>query len=183
MLLIKEFFQSKNTPKIAQNLLGCFLIRKIGDEKYRVMITEAECYHGLNDLASHASRGRTARNEVMFGPAGRIYVYLVYGMHFMLNIVTGPEDHPAAVLIRGGLDIERGINLNGPAKLTKALKIDKGFNDLPIYEKKYGLWVEGRENDDFKIIRSKRVGVDYAGSYKDKLWNFKYSNRKELSRP
>jgi DNA-3-methyladenine glycosylase len=178
MILTKEFYQSKNTPKIAQNVLGCFLVRKIGGEKRKILITETECYHGFTDLASHASKGKTLRNEVMFGSAGRIYVYLVYGMHYMLNIVTGPEDYPAAVLIRGGLDMESGASLNGPAKLTKAIKIDKGFNGLPVYEKKHGLWIEGREDNDFRIIKSKRVGVDYAGDYKDKLWNFKLERKK-----
>lgn len=165
--------------------------------KYKIVETEA--YDGPFDLASHASRGKTARNEVMFGEPGIIYVYFTYGMHYMLNIVTGAKNYPAAILIRAveephpipllskerGIHLERGIlKTNGPAKLTKALQIDKKFNCLPIYTKKYGLWIESRKENlsPAQIKKAKRIGVDYAGKYKDKLWRFYIKDSKFISK-
>lgn len=131
------------------------------------MITENEAYGGHHDKASHASRGRTARNQMMFGPAGFWYVYFVYGNHWMLNIVTGPKDYPAAVLIRGTDKIV------GPARLTKFLHIDKKLNSQPA-RRLSGLWIEDRgviiaKN---KIKRAPRVGVDYAGAWAKKPYRF-----------
>lgn len=158
--------------------MGCFLIRKIGQEIYKARIVEIEAYHGPLDLASHASRGRTPRNSLMFGEPGIIYVYLTYGLHYMLNIVTGEKDFPAAVLIRA-IEVISKDKINkpmrsGPAKLTKAFFINKDFNGLPIYIKKHGLWLEDREKNlkNFKIVKTKRIGVDYAGKFKDKKWRF-----------
>jgi DNA-3-methyladenine glycosylase len=132
------------------------------------MITETEAYCGLRDLASHASRGKTARNAPMFGPPGFSYVYFVYGMHWMLNIVTEGRDYPAAVLIRGI------FKYDGPAKLTKALGIDGRFNNLPVFKRSAGLWIEGRERAvaHREIKKAPRVGVDYAGAYAKKLWRY-----------
>lgn len=135
---------------------------------------ETEAYEGSKDLASHASRGKTPRNAVMFEEAGVCYVYFTYGMHHMLNIVTGKKDHPAAVLIRAVEPISKieGAT-NGPARLTKTLQIGKNFNTLPIYLRKHGLWIEaGEEIKKNQIISAKRIGVDYAKGYKDKLWRF-----------
>jgi DNA-3-methyladenine glycosylase len=181
MILPQSFF-ANSSLKIAQQLLGCFLVKKIrledGKNMYiRCKIVETEAYHGSNDLASHASRGKTAGNEVMFGPPGFIYVYFTYGMHYMLNIVTGPEHFPSAVLIRA---VEPpGINsnlktFNGPARLTKSLQIDKSFNCKPIFTKKYGLWIEAGEEKikTSQIIKTTRVGVDYAKEYRDKKWRY-----------
>ena len=136
------------------------------------MITETEAYDGFNDKASHASRGRTARNSIMFGPAGHAYVYFVYGIHWMLNVVTGPKDYPAAVLIRG---LE---GLNGPARLTKALGIDKSLNGK-LLGKTSGLWIEPRtvRIPPSKIKASPRIGVDYAGPiWSKKKWRFTLMN-------
>ena len=135
MILNKNFY-NRPTLQVAQDLLGCFLIRQIGDRIIKTKIVETEGYNGPNDLASHASRGRTPRNEVMFSSAGIIYVYFTYGMHYMLNIVTGEKDYPAAVLIRAVELVTKHetqstkYKFNGPAKLTKALQIDKSFNKL-----------------------------------------------------
>ena len=122
------------------------------------MITKVEAYDGYKDKASHASRGKTERNQVMFGPAGYFYIYFTYGMHWMLNIVTGPKNYPAAVLIRGTKEI------NGPARLTKFLKIDKKFNGKKA-ELKTGLWFEDRgvKINPKDIMKTARVGVAYAG--------------------
>lgn len=170
---------------MAQSLLGKFLVRKHRGEVIAVMITEVEAYDGFRDKASHASRGLTERNKVMFGEAGRWYVYFTYGMHWMLNIVTGPKDYPAAILVRRGIMDKSGkifsryrslaeprcenilpLFINGPARLTKFLKISKSFNGRAAV-KKNGLWFEdrGAKIKKSQIKRTKRVGVDYAGRY------------------
>jgi len=181
-MIVKQIFYNQSTLKVAQDLLGCFLTRKIGQKIIRTKIVETESYNGPDDLASHASRGRTERNKVMFGEPGVIYVYFTYGMHYMLNIVTEKKGYPAAVLIRAvespltGPIFCRGrkINTNGPAKLTKALQINKKFNSLPIYKRKYGLWIEKRKEDlkPWQIKKTTRIGVDYAKEFKDKKWRF-----------
>lgn len=138
------------------------------------MIIETEAYDGFEDKASHASRGETPRNKVMFGEAGVWYVYFVYGMHHMLNIVTGAKGYPSAVLIRG---VE---GISGPARLTKALGIDRAMNEQKA-ERKSGLWIEDRgvivpKN---RIERTPRIGVAYAGEeWAEKPWRFVYNNVK-----
>lgn len=152
------------------------------------MITETEAYRGVHDLASHASRGRTKRTEVMFGSPGYAYIYMIYGMYFMLNVVTEEKDFPAAVLIRaikpvgnahvrsgsGRTAYMRSLQINGPGKLTKFLHIDKSLNGHDL-TKKNKLWIEtaGTNSKRFKIIKSPRVGVDYARHCKDWKWNLK----------
>jgi len=202
MRILPKFFYNKNTLQVAQDLLGCFLVRRIphpqplshssrrgrGERILRCKIVEVEAYNGPKDLASHASRGRTERNSVMFGQPGIIYVYFTYGMHYMLNIVTEEKDYPAAILIRAVEPVSHSAhrtshNINGPARLTKALKIDKSFNGLPIYTKKYGLWIESRnKNEKPRIVKAKRIGVDYAGKYKNKKWRFYIKGNKFVSK-
>lgn len=154
---------------VAKDLLGKVLVRKRkGEGGVRGVITEVEAYDGPQDRASHAHRGKTARNAVMFGSAGHWYVYLVYGMHWMLNIVTGPEGYPAAVLIRGVMEIP------GPGKLTHALGVDKTFNAKPAQEET-GLWIEDRGIVVPRSIirRTPRIGVEYAGPvWRRKLYRF-----------
>lgn len=159
-ILRKSFFDSRDTLFVARRLLGKFLIRKLGGRKYSFMITEVEAYDGPCDKASHAYRGKTHRNIPMFGESGRWYVYLTYGMHWMLNIVTGPKDYPAAILIRGVSQIE------GPGRLTKRLSINKEFNNETAC-KKTGLWIEDRgiQLSSQSIQRSPRIGVAYAGEW------------------
>lgn len=192
-ILTNKFFESDG-KKVAMALLGKFLVRRhymlihhkstsnfythLMSKKFRsrtnkritrrikdfaFMITDVEVYDGHKDKASQASRGRTERNSPMFGPAGYTYVYFTYGMHWMLNIVTGKEGYPSAVLIRGAGEYD------GPAKLTKALKIDKRLNNQKL-SKKSGLWIENRENiskklkvKSKKIIRTPRIGIRSAG--------------------
>jgi DNA-3-methyladenine glycosylase len=125
-------------------------------------------------LASHARRGMTPRTTIMFGESGYFYIYFTYGMHWMVNIVTGAKGYPAAILIRAGIQ-DDGTIIKGPARLTKNLKIDKTQNGK-LAVKANGLWFEDRGVDlkDYKIIKSKRVGVDYAGDiWANKLYNFK----------
>lgn len=174
-ILTQDFF-NQPTLKVAQNLLGKFLVRKLRNKEIALMIIEVEAYDGFNDRASHASCGKTERNKIMFGESGKFYIYLTYGMHWMLNIVTGPKNYPAAVLIRGGIIYENKQKvkiLNGPAKLTKYLKINKKFNNKPA-DKKTGLWIEDRgiKIKKAQISKNKRIGVDYAGEWADKLYRF-----------
>ncbi len=176
MNTLNQTFYNQNTLKVAQDLLGCFLVRKKGKKIIRAMIVETEAYRGLDDLASHASKGKTKRNELMFGSAGHTYIYLVYGMHWMLNIVTEEKDFPAAVLIRG-VDLlnEKGEivrKLDGPAKLTKFFGINGKLNGIDITQKEI-LWVERGNLKKRKILKSKRVGVDYATHCKEWEWNFR----------
>ncbi len=161
--------------KAAKNLLGKFLVRRIGKKEIALMITEVEAYDGFNDKASHASKGKTERNKIMFGKAGNWYVYFTYGMHWILNIVTGPKDYPAAVLIRGT------DKINGPARITKYLKVDGKFNGK-FADKKTGLWIKDRgvKIKSSEIKSAKRIGVDYAGKYwSSRKWRF-YLNKNLL---
>ena len=177
--ILPEEFYARNTPKVAQNLLGCFLVRKYRGKIWRGMITETEAYAGQDDLASHASRGRSPRTEVMFGEPGRAYVYMIYGMYFCLNIVTEKNDFPAAVLIRSveieNIDVKK---TDGPGKLCKFLKIDKKLNKWDI-TKGGKLWIEPRDAKIRipKIQRSKRIGIDYAKHCKEYLWRFHLTNK------
>lgn len=158
--VLASVFFNRPILEVSQDLLGKFLVRKIGNKEIASMIIEVEAYDGSNDQASHASRGRTLRNEPMFGPAGRWYVYLIYGMYWMLNIVTGPKDYPAAILIRGVRDAKT------PGRLTKYFQIDRSFN-VRIANKATGLWIEdwGVKIDPRDLKRTKRIGVNYAGPY------------------
>lgn len=164
MILQDDFF-NRDALIVAKELLGKYLVRKADGKETALMITEVEAYDGFEDKASHAHRGKTKRNEVMFGPPGYFYVYLVYGMHWMLNVTTGKKDYPAAVLIRG---VE---GFDGPAKLTKFLKIDKKLNDKKA-DLKAGLWFEdkGVKIKEKDIKKTSRIGVSYAGP----IWSKKH---------
>jgi len=193
-MLLKQSFYNRPTLKVAQDLLGCFLIRKIGKKIIKAKIVETEAYVGPKDRASHASRGKTARNHVMFSEAGKIYVYFTYGMYYMLNIVTEEKGYPAAVLIRALEPMKKNskfknlnskFKLSGPGKLTRELRIDKSFNGLPIYAKKHGLWAEASEEKTrpSQTIKTTRVGVDYAGpEWAGKKWRFYIKGNKYISK-
>lgn len=183
-------FFNRPTVTVAKELLGKFLVRKIGWLTIAAMITEVEAYIGPHDMASHASRGRTPRNGVMFGHAGRWYVYLIYGMHHCLNIVTERQGYPAAILIRSiipartkKLSIKKrsfvnavigsAIRIAGPGKVCRYFKIDRRLDKKPA-SRASGLWIEdrGMKINPRRIRRGKRIGVDYAGEWKEKLWRF-----------
>lgn len=153
-------FFARPVLEVAEELLGKVLVRKRQGELSAHLITEVEAYDGPHDRACHAHRGQTPRNAVMFGPPGHFYVYFVYGMHWMLNMVTGEERYPAAVLIRG---IE---HVAGPGKLTRALGIDRSLNGKLAHPTS-GLWVEDRGFIIPKhfIRRTPRIGVAYAGAW------------------
>lgn len=162
--LTGKFFE-RRAEIVAADLVGKFLVRNYKGRVLSKMITEVEAYGGLEDLASHARFGQTKRNNVMWGEAGNFYVYFIYGTHWMLNVVCGNVGEPSAVLIRG---VE---GLNGPGLLTKEMKIDGAFGGKPATVET-GLWLEDR-GVDVDLLTSNRVGIDYAGRWKDKPWNFK----------
>ncbi|MGI5867992.1 MAG: DNA-3-methyladenine glycosylase [Kiritimatiellia bacterium] len=149
----------------APRLLGKLLCRRLGSKVVRLRITETEAYCGEADTACHAHRGRTARTTVMYEPGGVAYIYLCYGMHEMLNIVTGPADSPEAVLIRG---VE---GHDGPGKLTRALGITRALNREDLLESNR-LWLE---DDGFSppFTASPRIGIHYASAEdRARLWRF-----------
>lgn len=155
----KKFFTRRDTVALARWLIGKHLVRRWPDGREEARrITETEAYHGESDLACHARAGRTRRTEVMYGPGGTWYVYLCYGIHEMLNLVVGPRDWPAAVLIRG---IE---GAPGPGRVTRALGIDRLLNATAAHPES-GLWIEDRgERLDRSLIQATpRIGIDYAG--------------------
>lgn len=167
------FFNQK-TLTVAKKLIGCYLVRKTGDKTLRLKITETEAYVGPHDLACHASKGRTKRTEVLFGEPGTLYVYMIYGMYYMLNVVSEEKEYPAAILIRSA-----GPYV-GPGRLTRALGIDMQLNGKQAIPEN-GLWFEPCESKDkadrarkgqgkkaekgekTHIQKTKRIGVKYAG--------------------
>ncbi|MBM4023703.1 MAG: DNA-3-methyladenine glycosylase [Planctomycetes bacterium] len=157
--LPRRFFD-RPADRVARELLGCRLVIRQDDGTVtRHAVCETEAYLGAHDLACHAARGKTPRNAVMFGPAGTWYVYLCYGMHWMLNVVTGAEGVPAAVLIRG---VDGHV---GPGRLTRNLGIDRGFDGLSA-TRATGLWFEpGGPVPSRLVSRTPRIGVGYAGPW------------------
>lgn len=176
-ILTPKFFK-RPTLEVARDLIGCCLVRRRGTTISRYMIAETEAYDGPDDLACHASKGRTKRTEVLFGKPGHFYIYFTYGMHWLLNFVVGPEGYPAGVLIRSAIKIdpktgELGAMIQGPARLTKKLGLNGSLHGLPAI-KTNGLWIEqGHKIRPRQIKRLPRVGVDYAGPiWTKKKWRF-----------
>ncbi len=172
MIIPRNFYQ-RNTLDVAKDILGCFLVRKEGGKITRAMITETEAYIGEDDLACHASKGRTPRTEIMYGEAGYTYIYLIYGMYHLMNITTEKKEYPAAVLIRAvkieDVDYKK---TNGPGKLTKFLNIDSKLRGWDI-TKGEKFWIESGIKINKKDIKiGKRVGVDYAKHCKHYPWRF-----------
>lgn len=164
--LSRDFFD-RPADRVARELLGCRLVVRGRDGRVsRHVVCETEAYLGAHDLACHGARGMTPRNAVMFGAAGVWYVYLCYGLHWMLNVVTGAEGVPAAVLIRGV-----GGHV-GPGRLTKALGIGRAFDGLPA-ARSSGLWLEaGPPAPPRFVARTPRIGVGYAGAWATKPLRF-----------
>jgi DNA-3-methyladenine glycosylase len=176
--VLSQTYFSRPTVQVARSLIGKYLVRSIDGREIAGRIIEVEAYVGGTDKACHASKGRTSRTEVMFGPSGIAYVYLIYGMYHCLNVVTEREEFPAAVLIRA-IEVE-GELIDGPGRLCRALQIDRSFNriDLTIQE---SLWLEDR---GVRVLRRQvaalpRIGVGYAGEWAKRLWRF----RLDLPRP
>jgi DNA-3-methyladenine glycosylase len=147
---------------VAEEAMGQWLCRRLeSGQVLRSRITEVEAYIGPEDKAMHAYRGKTERNAIMFGPGGTWYVYLCYGMHWLINMVTGPAGHPEAVLIRG---VE---GITGPGRLTKAFEIGEAQKNKRI-TRSNGLWLEGGTPFPAEeILRTPRIGIGYAEEWVD----------------
>ena len=145
----------RDAVAMAKALLGMTLCRRLDDGSVlRARIVETEAYFGEEDTACHAHKGRTPRTDVMYAPGGYAYVYLCYGMHDMLNVVTGPADHPEAVLVRG---VEGAV---GPGRVTKAMQVTRALNreNLASSER---LWIE-TDGTTLRFKASARIGIGYA---------------------
>jgi DNA-3-methyladenine glycosylase len=165
-------FYDRDTVRVAQGLLGTYLVRVENGIERIGRIVEVEAYLGPHDLAAHSSKGLTARNRAMFGPPGHAYVYMIYGMHFCMNVVTEREGHGSAVLLRA-LEPVRNVDrrTQGPGLLCRAMHIDRRLDGHDLL------------SDDFhiaapepaarpRIARAKRIGVDYAGLWSQRLLRF-----------
>ena len=166
--LDREFF-NRRADIVASELIGKILVSNLGDESISLRITETEAYIGEEDTACHARFGKTQRSKTLYMQAGTIYVYLCYGIHEMLNIVTEKVDNPQAVLIRG---VE---GYQGPGKLTQYMGINRSINEKDIVKSKDIYILD--DDKKFKIKKDKRVGISYA-SPKDqnRKWRFLMDN-------
>ena len=158
-------FYRQPAPELAPRLLGKWLCRRSGRRTLRLRITETEAYYGEADTACHARRGRTPRTDIMYAAGGHAYIYLCYGMHEMLNVVSGAADFPEAVLIRG---VE---GADGPGRLTRALGITRGLNreDLTVSKR---LWIED-DGTAVAFTTAPRIGIAYASARdRRRRWRF-----------
>jgi DNA-3-methyladenine glycosylase len=184
-------FLNLSAEEVAPRLLGCYLEREAGGRKLVGRIVETEAYD-QSDAASHSYRGRTPRTDVMFGPAGHLYVYFTYGMHFCCNVVCGPAGHGSAVLIRAVEPVKGeelmlknrhgagGYNLtNGPAKLCQAFDINRSLNGHNLRQAPLKL-IAGRPLAQTDILQTTRVGINQA---KDVPWRFFIKDNPFVSRP
>ncbi len=194
--LPREFYMRDNTLKIAQDLLGKLLVvPTTTGERVSGMIVETEAYLGAIDKAAHSyGNRRTPRTETMFAVGGTVYIFFIYGMYFQFNVVVGKKDVPHAILIRAVEPIEnielmrerrgpmKDANLtSGPGKLCIALGVDKTFNNEDLLGNR--AWLEeGAKISDEKIACGKRVGIDYAEEYAEKLWRFWINDNRFVSR-
>ncbi|HEY8666085.1 MAG TPA: DNA-3-methyladenine glycosylase [Tepidisphaeraceae bacterium] len=166
----RRFYQRPGEV-VARELLGKILVHRLGRRMYRCRIVETEAYLGPADLASHASKGRTNRTEVMFGRAGHAYVYFIYGMYDMFNIVAGNVGDAHAILIRAGEALDGWeADLSGPGKLARAMKITRRDNALDLAGKVIYLADDG--TTPRAVLASARIGIDYAQHWKDALLRF-----------
>lgn len=160
-------FYKRDVLDVAPVLLGKNIVRRFKDgRKEYYVITETEAYRGEEDSACHAHKGRTPRTDVMYYEGGVIYVYLIYGKYWMLNIVTGSENDPQAVLIRGVKEI------NGPGRVGRQLALDKTFygEDICASER---LWIEDGPKCDIEFTTSSRIGIEYASEeWRLKEWRY-----------
>ncbi len=196
----KEFYNADGIT-VAKNLLNKFLIREYDNKKIITKIVETEAYMGAIDKAAHVYKNKkSTRTAPLYLSGGHIYVYLIYGMYNCLNLSANKENTPQCVLIRAVEPVDnldeishnrfsksydeltnyQKKNLtNGPGKLCKALNIDRSLSGKSIFESE--LYIEDNPNNDFEIVEDKRINIDYAEEYKDKLWRFYIKNNKNVS--
>lgn len=171
MSVLPRSFYERGAEDLARDLVGRILVRRLPDGRMlRGRLVEVEAYAGRNDKACHAHRGKTARNATMFGPPGQAYVYLVYGMHHMLNLVCAGEGDPQAVLVRALEPVEpslSGTPWRGPGVLCRELSIDRSHDGMDLCSGR-DIWLEpGTPANLSEIVATPRIGVDYAEEWKD----------------
>lgn len=175
-------FYDRHTTTVAQELLGKLVVHVVRGVERVGRIVETEAYLGPHDRAAHSCKGLTPRTSVMFGPPGHAYVYLIYGMHHCLNVVTEPEGHGSAVLIRA---LEPVSNItgktSGPGLLCKALAIDRSLNGGDLLGDQ--LYIADAGTEDFRINKRPRIGVDYAGAWARRLLRFYIRGNVYVSKP
>jgi DNA-3-methyladenine glycosylase len=176
-------FYNRDTVEVARELLGMHLVHVVDGVERAGRIVEVEAYLGPHDLAAHSARGRTKRTEVMFGPPGHAYVYLIYGMHWCMNVVTEGEGHASAVLLRA---LEPVKNLDGrtqgPGLLCKAMGIDGRLHGHDLRSESFFIRRPGG-NPAISIVKRPRIGVDYAGHWAGRLLRFYVKGNAFVSRP
>ena len=181
---LSDAFFARDPLIVARELLGAVVVRQEPDGTKRAgVIVETEAYRGEEDQACHARVGRTKRTATMYGPPGRAYVYLIYGMYNMLNVVCWPEGEPAAVLIRAIEPLCGTIGkTDGPGKLCRALNIDRTLNGVSLDGT--ALYFLARQTSDAaNVVTGSRVGIDYAGEWALRPWRFAIKGHPSVSRP
>jgi DNA-3-methyladenine glycosylase len=171
--ILSQAYFSRRTVQVARSLIGKYLVRVLNGREIAGRIVEVEAYVGPQDKACHASKGRTKRTDVLFGPPGQSYVYLIYGMYHCLNVVTEREEFPAAVLIRA-IEVD-GVLIDGPGRLCRALQIDLSLNRIDLTAQE-SLWFEDRGSRTLhrQVAALPRIGVDYAGTWAKKPYRFRW---------
>lgn len=180
--MLDQAFFARDVLEVAEDLLGSYLVRRIGERDIVVQLTEVEAYRGSDDPASHAFRGPTPRNRLMFGEAGVLYVYLIYGMHYCMNVVTNAPGEAGAVLLRGarpveGIDLIRELRpntpdktlINGPGKLCKGLGVTLALNGLRLVSNPPGELYLMEKEQPLPFVRTERIGISQG---KEFLWRF-----------
>ncbi len=182
MRMLARSFYDRDAETVARALLGKLLAHRVEGSLRIGRVVETEAYLGPHDLAAHSARGRTARTEVMFGPPGHAYVYLIYGIHHCLNVVTEAEGRAAAVLIRA-LEPVRNIEgrTNGPGLLCRALGVDRRLNGHDLVSDNLFL-AAPRRREPFEVVIRPRIGVDYAGEWAERPLRFYIGGNPFVSR-
>lgn len=182
MQKLPRSFYDRETTVVARELLGKFLVRKAGGIERIGKIVEVEAYLGEHDLAAHSSKGVTERTKIMFGPPGRAYVYLIYGIHHCMNVVTEREGNGAAVLLRA---LEPVNNLagktNGPGLLCRAMEIDRRLNGHDLLSDDFFI-IEPEVAEKISIVKRPRIGVDYAKHWAKRRLRFYLKDNPFVSR-
>lgn len=197
---IEQKFFDRSAVEAAKDLLGCYLTTKIDGETVTGKIVETEAYFGEDDLGCHASRGRTERTEILFGPPGHLYIYLNYGIFYLTNVVCKEKDFPAAILLRAA-EITKGQETaserlaahkfvkdnkklaTGPGKLSIAFGINKSLNGIDLAASKLVEFFPRKKTlSKFDIISTERVGIDYAKHCKNYLWRFYIRDNEYVSK-
>ncbi|MBL8201731.1 MAG: DNA-3-methyladenine glycosylase [Chromatiales bacterium] len=175
-------FYVRDTVTVARELLGRHVVHVVDGAERVGRIVEVEAYVGAHDRAAHSSKGLTPRTRVMFGPPGHAYVYLIYGLHHCLNVVTEAEGHGAAVLIRA-LEPVRNLagKASGPGLLCRALGVDRRLNGADLLGDR--LFIAAGEPGGIRIVKRPRIGVDYAGAWARRLLRFYIRGSEHVSRP